>query len=388
MPDIARTMSNWEYSLVLKEAGPLLEGRHVRKIYQPEEDMLRIDIGKESLMVGAGAFFYLARSPPAGPVEPGAFAMLLRKHLEGKRLHVFSPYKNDRIYVMEFDDGVKLVLEQFGKGNVVLLAPDGKIVRALRRIEEKGETKMREMDGNGGKGRRTDGKKDGNWKESPKPDTNVRKKSLEFYQFPENAGGIGIVPQEKDWEALADSPKKSLPLESALARWPMGRTYTKEAIERLGLDGRAKIAQVSAQDGAHLVRTLQQMAQNVSPRVYWRDENGKRTALEVSLVPMAKMDMGGAEIKAQEFASWSEALEAYFSNARERKEAAPEDPALVRLKKRMNEQEEALKRIDEEIAQMTKRSAWMKDNLGRMEEKIEETKKKGEKKLELEFEPA
>ncbi len=389
MPNTTRTMSNWEYSIVLKEALPLLENKHVRKIYQPREGVLRIDIGKESLMVGAGAYFYLAKNPPAGPTEPGAFAMLLRKHLEGKRLHAFSPYQNDRIYVMEFDDGLKLVLEQFGKGNVILLDKEQKIIRSLHRIEDKGEKQGETGD---------DGKETA---KSAKAPAGSRKKSLEFYSFPQNTDGPGLMAQEADWERLANSPKNSLAIESALARWPVGRAYTKEAVERAGLDGKTKISQVSAQEGMKMIRILQEMMQNISPRVYWLRENAtaetkergdlageqNKKVAEVSLVPLAKYQEETGEradgIEMQTFPSWSDALEACFSNAPERQEA-PEDPALVRLRKRMEEQEEALKRIEQEIAQATKKAAWMKENLAGMEEKIDQAIKNGEKKAEIE----
>lgn len=123
-----RTLSNWEYSVLLQECQSLTHNR-LSKVYEIEPGLIRLDFGKESLMVGIGDYFYKTSNPPTGPQNPSSFAMFLRKHVGGKFIDEFVQYGNDRIYILKASNGMKIVLEQFAKGNMYLLDSEDVILR-------------------------------------------------------------------------------------------------------------------------------------------------------------------------------------------------------------------------------------------------------------------
>jgi predicted ribosome quality control (RQC) complex YloA/Tae2 family protein len=123
-----RTLSNWEYSVLLEECQSLTHNR-LSKVYEIEPGLIRLDFGKESLMVKIGDYFYKTSTPPKGPENPSSFAMFLRKQVGGKFIDEFVQYENDRIYILKASNGMKIVLEQFSKGNMYLLDSEDVILR-------------------------------------------------------------------------------------------------------------------------------------------------------------------------------------------------------------------------------------------------------------------
>ncbi len=65
-------------------------------------------------------------------IEPDKLVMKIRKELEKSKLvDIYQP-NFDRIIVMEFNNGKKLVFELFSKGNIILVSEDGKTMVAER----------------------------------------------------------------------------------------------------------------------------------------------------------------------------------------------------------------------------------------------------------------
>ncbi|MFN3909611.1 MAG: NFACT family protein [Candidatus Anstonellaceae archaeon] len=115
-----QTLSMWEYSLILKEGEEILNQR-LKKIYQIGEKKFLFSFGKKGLVINLGQNFYFSSTKNTALKQASNFVMLLRKHLQGKKLISFYQYDFDRYYILEFFPNYKLVLKQFSKGNMILL---------------------------------------------------------------------------------------------------------------------------------------------------------------------------------------------------------------------------------------------------------------------------
>ena len=117
-----------------------IEGSLVDKVFQfgPKEVILQLHKageGKQLVKVIVGEGILLAKEKRVASKEerPTSFAMLLRKQLRQARiLNVVQPGL-ERIIEVQFSNELKLIVEMFSKGNVVLCDRDNKIIALLQR---------------------------------------------------------------------------------------------------------------------------------------------------------------------------------------------------------------------------------------------------------------
>ena len=139
-----KTMSSVDITACVDELRKEIVGGRVEKVYHYPPDEIRIKIysrGRKDLVIEAGRRIHLTRFPRESPKLPSAFAMLLRKHLEGLRISNLSQYDFDRVVVMEFDGRERRILisELFLKGNIILCDEDLKVIMDLRQNYKRGE---------------------------------------------------------------------------------------------------------------------------------------------------------------------------------------------------------------------------------------------------------
>ncbi|MDE1798282.1 MAG: NFACT family protein [Candidatus Micrarchaeota archaeon] len=333
---MARTMSNWEYRAMLQDAQPLC-GQRLEKAYELSRNLFRLDFGKRSLIVSLGAYFYLCDNPPPGPAQPTSIAMQLRKHLEGQRLAWLTAYKSDRLYVFEFSSGWKILLEQYAGGNLFLLDDKGLIVRPYHY----------------------------------RPTAARVYNTGTAYAYPDSPD-FPFPPGIEQWRELArSSPDEKL--EKALARWPIGRLYTNEAIAQSGLDGQAQVGAIREPQAGRLLDSLKSVLSHPAPLVYEK-ANLPGRPVELSLAPLSAYS--GPEFAARPFASWSEAVEYFFARA-----AAPaekkESPEVLKLRHRLLEQQSALERLEKEIAAFEPSARWLEGHLAEVEARLHELETAG-----------
>lgn len=114
-------------------------GVRARKAYQPhhEQVVLRLNPKGEpsvDLVIVRGKRLYMSRRDRPMPNNPSPFAMVLRKHLSNARLVEVEQVGFDRVVILTFEHGggrLKLVIELFRDGNVLLLDGDGVIIQPL-----------------------------------------------------------------------------------------------------------------------------------------------------------------------------------------------------------------------------------------------------------------
>lgn len=316
LKNMARTLSNWEYRLLLTEARRLLE-RRLSKIYEIEPGLLRFDFGGDSLIVRPGICFYISDHPPAAPLLPSSFAMRLRKNIEGSRLVAIAPYKSDRLYVLTFANGLRLVFEQFAGGNIVLIDAEGRICFAYH----------------------------------AKPSATKLLKSGSPYVWPDSPEFIS-PPGSKEWDAMRTLAPETKVL-SALSRWPMGKIYVQQALQDAQVDGATKVADVKKEQAVQILSSFSRLLASPQFLVY---EHAQGSPAELSLAPLSAY--ASAEFTPHSFPVWSQAVESYFS--RQTEAAAPsEHPDAIRRNKRLLEQEAALARLETEIADVSAQAAWL-----------------------------
>ena len=136
-----KPLNMWEYSALLEEAQQKIVKKYLKKIYQIDKKLFRFDFGEFSLIVQLGQYFYLTKNPPSAPQNPSNFIMLLRKYINSKKLEKFYQFDFDRYYILEFSNKNKLIIEQFAKGNMILLDENDKILSSFypTQVEKKSQ---------------------------------------------------------------------------------------------------------------------------------------------------------------------------------------------------------------------------------------------------------
>ena len=332
-----RTLSNWEYRTLVSECQCLI-GRRLEKIYEPTPGLLRFDFSfGDSLVVKLGEYFYLTKKPPVAPMQPSSFAMYLRKYLEGRKLESMEGIGSDRIYKLVFKEAPTLLLEQFAGGNLFLLDKESKLMRAYH----------------------------------AKPSEKRVYKSGEPYAIPQSAP-FAFPPTMKEWQTSFDD-KPNAALSSMLSRWPIGKPYVQELLAFYKWEAK-KANELNGEEVQELLARLAVWmdANSLAPKVY--EEEGKEkdkvewVGAELSLVPLSRFEQPLYQTKS--FSSFSQTVEYFFTNAQA---VAPNqaDPKLIRLQKRMEEQQSGLARLGKEIEEEGGKTQWLEEHLPELEERRE-----------------
>ena len=138
MRDMREQASSFDVARIVRELSKMI-GARARKAYQPhyEQVVIRLNpkgIPSSDLVIVSGRRLYLSQRDRPMPSQPSQFAMVLRKHLNNSRLIAVEQLGFDRIISMTFEHGsgkLKLIIELFRDGNVLLLDNEGVIIQPL-----------------------------------------------------------------------------------------------------------------------------------------------------------------------------------------------------------------------------------------------------------------
>ena len=225
-----KTMSNVDVFAIAHELDELLKGARVDKAYQPLEDTIILklhvkDEGRVDLLIQAGVRAHLTRYPLENPMVPPPFSMLLRKHLKGGIIKGVEQYDFDRILKLRIkrDKIYTLVIELFGKGNIILLDEDDKIILPLRREIWRGRKIL----------------------------------PGETYKHPPKQA---INPLEPDIDQLTQQIKESeTDIVRTLARSGLGGLYAEEVLLRAGIGKNLPAAKVKPEDIHKIYDTINEI---------------------------------------------------------------------------------------------------------------------------------
>ena len=131
--------NSFDVAAVIKALKELIIDSRVNNIYQFDEKTIlfklhKIDKPPIRLVIEAGRRLHSTVYAEESPAEPPAFCMMLRQYLRGAWLVDIEQYEFERIVIVSFrtKTGVlRLNVELFGDGNLILTNPDNVIIQAL-----------------------------------------------------------------------------------------------------------------------------------------------------------------------------------------------------------------------------------------------------------------
>ncbi len=299
-------MSSFDLMAAVAEMQLLVGGR-VDQVYQVSRDELVLRIRtpekeKHEVYIQAGRWFGLRPGVPR-PERPPPYGMTLRKHLANAVLEGIEQRGFERVIVLRLQkrETYELVLELFGRGNVVLVR-EGVIVAPMFRQT---------------------------WRERV-----VR--AGQPYRFPPeranpltlDAGGIAAV--------FADSVKdlvRTLALDLNL-----GGTYAEEVVARVGLEKSRKASELSGQEVEAIHGALGELGAAVTGALeptLVREGTRIVDATPMPLTIHSELQQEAAESFNAGLATLLDSLEA------QEPQVAPADPRRARLIRRLENLEEA-----------------------------------------------
>ena len=134
-----KEFTSFDISAAIHELKNVIADSRVNNIHQQGEKTLvfklhKIDQPPIRLVLEAGKRLHLTSYAQENPAEPPPFCMALRRNLRGAWLVGIEQYEFERIVTVTFrkkEGLLKLVVELFGEGNIILTDEKNMILQAL-----------------------------------------------------------------------------------------------------------------------------------------------------------------------------------------------------------------------------------------------------------------
>lgn len=139
-----KELSTIELRILVNELNKKVVKSKIDRVYQLDKknfviQLYQKDKGKILLRLSQ-KFIWLAKEKPEIPETISGFCALLRKYLEGMNVDDISQYKSERIieiFLSNKKDRLKLIIELFSLGNIILTDENNKIINAVDQVELK-----------------------------------------------------------------------------------------------------------------------------------------------------------------------------------------------------------------------------------------------------------
>jgi predicted ribosome quality control (RQC) complex YloA/Tae2 family protein len=134
-----KEFTSFDVAIIAQEIEKAVANSRLNNIYQLDTKTILLKLHKTNqpplrLVMEAGRRVHLTAYALKAPRVPPAFCMALRKHLRGAWLEDLEQYEFERIVVVKFKTKkglLRLILELFGEGNIILVGENGEILQAL-----------------------------------------------------------------------------------------------------------------------------------------------------------------------------------------------------------------------------------------------------------------
>ncbi|MHA1123212.1 MAG: ribosome rescue protein RqcH [Candidatus Heimdallarchaeota archaeon] len=319
------SMSNFDINAIISELTQRFRSSELKNIFELNDKFFfrfrtRTE-GTQLLVIEPGKRIHITKFKRDFPPSPSGLCKVFRIHIKGKWLKSIYQYDFDRIIVLEFEAHEKvytLIVELFGKGNLILLSPQDKILVA------KNYKKMRDRDIHPG---------------------------IEF-KFPPSSGR-NFIEADLDWakeKLLERGEKDILPLISKT--FNIGKIFAQEICMRMDLDPKLKSEDITDEIIDNIITGVKKLRKNaksskLQPLTY-RDSKTKEV-VEISPFPMKVY----AEYEKEKHESFSEALDLHFStqdsDAVSSVEFRVEEQKITQLLKVRKKQEDHLKTLLKQV---------------------------------------
>lgn len=332
-----KSLSGLDLIPLVKEL-QVLAGARIDKIYQPSRGEIIISIsskeGKYRLKLLTSGWVWLAKEIGDMPVSPSAFASSLRKHISNARITAIGQHGCDRIIEIHLEKNrtMRIVIELFGDGNLILLADDDNIISIMKRRK----WKHREL------------------------------KIGEKYRYPPEA----FDPRTADFEKLRElmSGSKGDIVRTLATKVNLGGDYAEEICRRAKIDKSVPASEAGIDILEAIWRAikdlLRELESNISPSIAF--ENG----LPVTLTPIA---LGlDKDTVSKSFSSFIEAIEEYAKHLPLEDEGTEVDQEKERVERKLKSQNEAVERLRQEIDIANRSAEYIFSNYDKIERIINE----------------
>jgi len=311
-------MNSFDIATVTVELDHILSGFRISNIYQinPKTLLLKLrglEGNSAHLLIEAGKRVHITSYVFEKPSKPPDFCMALRKCLENGRIEKVQQYGFERIVeitVKSRNEEYRLIIELFSEGNIVLVGPENKILRALnyRRMKDRnilvGEA----------------------FTYPPPRGANPKDLSRKGLYEIKNFGQLNIV--------------------IALTRFlSIGGFYAEEVLLRAGVEKNTPCSSLGDGDLDAVFNSLHELlseirAENEKPFIFI-DEGGRW--IDVAPMPLKKY----AHLKVIRTKNFNEALDEYYAKASVVEKVSDVEKLVeknvARLEKILREQEETLR---------------------------------------------
>jgi len=311
-------MYSLEIIAILSELRDKFVGDYFKKFYEIDKGIFLFKF-RSPLLVDLKGYIFSGKMET--PLQPTAFAMLMRKHLENKKLKDIYQHEFERIVVMDFGDR-KVIVELFGEGNLVLLDEEDRIImpyfsREFRhRIVKRGE----------------------------------------IYSFPPSLKNP-LSMSEEDMER--EFSQKNKEIVRILARdLNFGGIYAEEICRRAKIDKKTPASDVNWNDLRSAMMDVVNEAREHKGYIYGRKAS-----------PIKFSDAEPDET----YDSFNEAVKKIYFESEEEEE---EDSEILRLKRVLKSQEENLKKLQEEEKAYRESGDLIYENYGVVAKALSEGKEK------------
>jgi predicted ribosome quality control (RQC) complex YloA/Tae2 family protein len=137
---MGNTISSFGINALVQEIKEALKEAYFEKAQQVGLELFKFSFrtrrGKRELLIEVGKRLNLTSYAMPAPKTASNMAMILRKHLRGKKLRSVEQYDFDRVVTFDFGDA-KLIGEFFSHGNLILTDADFNVLFAFRQEEWK-----------------------------------------------------------------------------------------------------------------------------------------------------------------------------------------------------------------------------------------------------------
>ncbi len=265
-----------------------VEGGIVRKVYELKDAggiILQIYLpgkGTQELFLGLNFFCLLNYSLPK-PEVPPAFAMLLRKHLKGKKIKRIYQKGLDRIIIIEIDE-YKIICELLPKPNIFFV----------------GKTKEKD-----------------NFIWSCLVKQNLKFRNLKIhseYVFPESSKDLREISKE---EFVSDLKTKFVDetISKILAKeFSLGGIYAEEVCLRAEIDPKKKCKEISSEEAEEIIEAYKNIFSESKPSIIKKGEEF------VDVVPIKMISYERKGFSFSFFETFNDAINEYFVSRFKEKE--------------------------------------------------------------------
>jgi predicted ribosome quality control (RQC) complex YloA/Tae2 family protein len=134
-----KEFTSFDVATVVHELKETIANSRVNNIYQLNKKTIILKLHKTDkpplrLIMEAGTRLHLTNYALKPPKVPPAFCMALRKYLRGAWVDNLNQYEFERVVTVHFKTKIgmlRLILELFGEGNIILTGEKGEILQAL-----------------------------------------------------------------------------------------------------------------------------------------------------------------------------------------------------------------------------------------------------------------